>query len=149
MSIKIIGLNQYIRPKLIEDKSKDWVLNGKGNSFYQYIIDRYNGSPTNSAIINSYIDLMLGNGLDSKERNLSNWIKVRQVLSKQDLRKLISDFVIFNECAFHVVKAKDGKNLGAIYHMPYSYIFIKEGFHTLLFVINYAIGLAQTMSSEL
>jgi len=118
MSIKIVSLNQYIRPKLVENKSKNWVLNGKNNEFYQYIIDRYNGSPTNSAVLNSYIDLMLGNGLASKNNNISSWIKVKQVLSNADLRKLISDFIIFNECAFHIVKAKNGKDLAAIYHIP-------------------------------
>lgn len=118
MSIKIIGLNQYIRPKVVENKSKNWVLNGKNNEFYDYIIDRYNGSPTNSAIINSYIDLIIGNGLAYKGNGLAGYTKVKQVLSNSDLRKLISDFVLFNECAFHVVKAKNNKDLGAIYHMP-------------------------------
>lgn len=118
MSINIIALNQYIRPKLVENKSKNWVLNGPNNSFYKYVIDRYNGSPTNSAIINSYISLMIGNGLDYKGNNISNWIKVVQVLSNKDLRRLISDFVIFNECAFHVRKSKDSKNLSKINHIP-------------------------------
>ena len=118
MSIKVISLNQYIRPKVLENKSKNWVLNGKNNEFYDYIIDRYNGSPTNSAIINSYIDLIIGNGLAYKGNGLSGFTKVKQVLSNSDLRKLISDFILFNECAFHVVKAKNGKDLGAIYHMP-------------------------------
>lgn len=118
MSINIVALNQYIRPKLVENKAKNWVLNGDNNKFYQYIIDRYNGSPTNSAIINSYIDLMLGNGLFYKNSNLQDWVKLQQILSKKDLRKLISDFVIFNECAFHVIKSKDGKNITGIYHLP-------------------------------
>lgn len=118
MSIKLINLNQYIRPKLVENKSKDWVLNGQNNSFYQYVIDRFNGSPTNSAIINAYVDLMYGNGLNYKNSQLQNWVKLQQVLSKKDLRKLISDFILFGECVFHVVKAKNGKDLGAIYHLP-------------------------------
>lgn len=118
MSIKLINLNQYIRPKLVENKAKEWVLNGQNNSFYQYIIDRYNGSPTNSAIINAYTDLMIGNGLNYKNSQLKAWVKLMQVLSKRDLRRLISDFVLFGECVFHVVKSKDGKGLGAIYHLP-------------------------------
>jgi hypothetical protein len=118
MSIKIIQLNQYIRPKLTENKSKNWVLNGKNNEFYDYVIGRYNGSPTNAAIINAYIDMFIGNGLAPKHNNVSGWVKLKQVLSNTDLRRLVSDFVIFNECMFDVVKAKNGKDLGAIYHVP-------------------------------
>jgi hypothetical protein len=118
MSIKIIQLNQYIRPKLTENKSKNWVLNGKNNEFYDYVIGRYNGSPTNAAIINAYIDMFIGNGLAPKHNNVNGWVKLKQVLSNTDLRRLVSDFVIFNECMFDVVKAKNGKDLGAIYHVP-------------------------------
>jgi len=61
--IRLIQLNNYIRPKLEENKGRNWVLNGKNNSFYKYIIDRYNGSSTHSAIINSYIDMVYGRGI--------------------------------------------------------------------------------------
>lgn len=118
MSIKLISMNQYIRPKLVENKSKNWVLNGQNNSFYSYVVDRFNGSPTNSAILSTYIDLMIGNGLNYKNSQLSAWVKLKQVLSKNDLRRLITDFIIFGECSFHIVKAKNGKDLAAIYHLP-------------------------------
>ena len=119
-NIKLIQLNSYIRPKLEENKSKNWVLNGKNNSFYQYIIDRYNGSPTNAAIINSYVDLFYGNGIGAKNArtNINDWIKFNTILSKKELRKLISDFILFNECSFQVGKAKNKKDLSYIYHLP-------------------------------
>ena len=119
-NIKLIQLNSYIRPKLEENKSKNWVLNGKNNSFYQYIIDRYNGSPTNAAIINSYFDLFYGNGIGAKNArtNINDWIKFNTILSKKELRKLISDFILFNECSFQVGKAKNKKDLSYIYHLP-------------------------------
>ena len=59
MDIKLITLSNYVRPAIVENKSRNWVLNGKNNEFYDYIIDRHNGSPTNSSINNSYIDLIL------------------------------------------------------------------------------------------
>lgn len=118
-AIRLIQLNQYIRPKLDENKSKNWVLNGKNNEFYDYIINRYNGSPTNSAIINSVIDLFYGNGLDYKNKaNTSDWIKLKKILNHKELKKLISDFVIFNECAFQVGKNKTKKDINYIYHLP-------------------------------
>jgi len=76
-SIEVLQLSNYVRPDVVENTSKDWVLNGKNNSFYQYIIDRQNGSPTNSSINNSYIDLIYGRGLGFKNGNVGvqDWAK--------------------------------------------------------------------------
>lgn len=116
--IRLVQLSNYVRPKLEENKSKNWVLNGKNNSFYQYVIDRFNGSPTNAAIISSYIDLIYGRGLSARNKNLTAWINFKVILSKKDLRKIIADFELFGEASMQVVRAKNGKDLGAIYHLP-------------------------------
>ncbi len=116
--IRLVQLSNYVRPKLEENKSKNWVLNGKNNSFYQYVIDRYNGSPTNAAIISSYIDLIYGRGLSARNKNLTAWINLQVILSKKELRKIIADFVLFGEASMQVTKSINGKDLGAIYHLP-------------------------------
>ena len=100
--VRLIQLNSYIRPKLEENKSKNWVLNGKNNEFYTYIIDRYNGSPTNAAIINSYIDLIYGGGLTSKDQ--VGLDKLNEVLKPKELRKIIADFELFGEASFQLLK---------------------------------------------
>jgi len=118
--ITLIQMNNYIRPKIEENKSKNWVLNGKNNSFYQYLIDRYNGSPTNSAIINSYINMIYGGGLGAynANTNTADWLKLNVILKAVDLRKVISDFVIFNEFSWQVIRAKNGKDLASLKHLP-------------------------------
>lgn len=118
--IRLIQLNNYVRPKLEENKSKNWVLNGRNNSFYQYLIDRKNGSPTNSAIIQSYVDLIYGKGLSATNAfsNTQDWIRLKMILKSSELRKIISDFVLFNEFSLQVVKAKNKKDLGSILHLP-------------------------------
>jgi len=116
--IRLLQLSNYVRPKLEENKSKNWVLNGKQNSFYQYVIDRFNGSPTNSAIIDSYCNLIYGSGLRSKNVNTSAWINFVSIFSSKELRKIISDFELFGEASIQVIKSKDKKSLGAIYHIP-------------------------------
>ena len=114
-------MSNYVRPKLVENKSKDWVLNGRNNSFYQYIIDRYNGSVTNSAIINSYVDLIIGRGLvpqgKSSNETAQNWVEFKQLLSKKDLRKIVSDFELFGEASMQIIK-KRGGGLSSINHIP-------------------------------
>ena len=117
-NIRLIQLNNYIRPKVEENKSKNWVTNGRNNSFYQYIIDRYNGSPTNATIINSYINLMYGNGLAYKGNGTEEWVKVVSIFPKKELRKVLADFVIFGEASLQIIKTKDKKGIANIYHLP-------------------------------
>jgi len=116
--IRLLQLSNYVRPKLEENKAKNWVLNGKNNSFYQYVIDRFNGSPTNSAIIDSYCNLIYGNGLRSRNTNTSAWINFMAILNPKETRKIISDFELFGEASFQVIKTKDRKNISSIYHIP-------------------------------
>jgi len=118
--IRLIQLNNYIRPKVEENKAKNWVLNGKNNSFYYYLIDRFNGSPTNSAIINSYVDMIYGKGIGAKNAftNTSDWLRFKVIMKDDDVRRIVSDFTLFNEFSAQVIKAKNKKDLGAIKHLP-------------------------------
>lgn len=102
--LQIINLSNYIRPEIKEVAGKKWVLNGDKNSFYQVIIDAYNGSPTNSAIIDSYSQFIYGKGLTSKDkvRKPSEWAAVISLMSKKDLRKICKDFEMFGESSLEV-----------------------------------------------
>jgi len=95
--LQIINLSNYIRPEIKEVSGKKWVLNGDKNSFYQTIIDAYNGSPTNSAIIDSYSQFIYGKGLNSngKTKKPSEWAAIMSLVSKKDLRKICKDFEMF------------------------------------------------------
>lgn len=120
--IRLVQLSNYVRPSLEENKSKDWVLNGRNNCFYQYIIDRYNGSPTNSAINKSYMDMIYGKGLATYDQNASQWIKLVTILKKKDVKKIVSDFQLFGEASFQVIKAKNRKKLATIAHIPKQFV---------------------------
>lgn len=102
--LQILNLSNYIRPEIKEVSGKKWVLNGKNNEFYQTIIDAYNGSPTNSAIIDSYSQFIYGKGLTSKDKNTkpSEWAAIISLVSKKDLRKICKDFEMFGEAAVEV-----------------------------------------------
>jgi hypothetical protein len=61
-NIEVLNLNNYITPvvdiilvKVYHQWSKQWL--------FKYIKDRYNGSPTNAGIINSYVNYIIGEGL--------------------------------------------------------------------------------------
>ena len=48
--IHILNLNSYEAPKVYEERNEEFVSIGENNDYYQYVIDRYIGSPTNHAI---------------------------------------------------------------------------------------------------
>jgi len=108
--IRVFQLNNYVRPKLQENKSKGWVLNGRNNSFYQDLIDRKKGSPTHSTILNSFNNLLYGNGISAKnvQNNMSDFLKFKTILSNKDLRRIIADFNLYGEASMFVVKDKKG-----------------------------------------
>jgi hypothetical protein len=102
--LQVINLSNYIRPEIKEVAGKKWVLNGEKNSFYQTIIDAYNGSPTNSAVIDSYSQFIYGKGLTSKDKakKPSEWAAIMSLLSKKDLRKICKDFEMFGEASIEL-----------------------------------------------
>jgi len=118
--IRLIQLNSFNRPEVEELKTKGYVLNGRNNEYYKYIIDRYNGSVTNATIINSYIDLTYGKGIGARNArtNPKDWLRFKTILKDKDIRKMIADFTVFNEFSFQVIKAKNKKDLGSILHLP-------------------------------
>ena len=121
MDIKLITLSSYTRPAIQEDKSNDWVLNGKDNNFYDYIIKRNNGSPTNSSVNKSYVTLAYGRGLgftnNVSDTVVNDWALLQSILRPRELRKIVQDAQIFGEFSFQVIKNKDG-SLNSLVHLP-------------------------------
>jgi len=117
--IKLITLTSYSRPPLMEDKSRDWVMNGRNNEYYNYIVDRNNGSPTNSSINQSYSTLIYGKGLRTSSGSIGaeNWGRLQTILRPRELRKMVADFQVFGEFSFEVIETKGGE-LHSLTHIP-------------------------------
>jgi hypothetical protein len=115
----ILKFSNYVKPKPKENKSRDWVLNGDKNSFYQYIIDRKNGSPTNGAIIKGKSNLIYGKGLSARatKDNTSNRAFLRKILKPSEVRKMVEDFATFGEFSFDIIETRGGE-LSSITHLP-------------------------------
>lgn len=113
--ISIIQLNSYVKPEVKEVTGKDWVLNGRNNSFFEDIIDRYNGSPTNAAIINGYSEMIYGKGLTSIDKS------VLALFPSKEVRKICNDFELFGSAAFQVIYSKGKgalRRITGVYHIP-------------------------------
>ena len=69
-NFSIVNLSNYNSPKIREVKNKDYVSYGEDNNYFSYLIDRYNGSPTNNAVINGISAMIYGKGLDATDSNV-------------------------------------------------------------------------------
>ena len=120
MDAKIINLTSHETAIFEPTKEKNWILNGKKNEGYDYVIDRYKYSPTNSAIIDSYANYIFGKGLGAKytAETSQQWANIRGILSNTELRKICLDFALFEESAIEIILGKSGNNITSIYHLP-------------------------------
>lgn len=118
ITLDVIQLSNYVRPEVKEVSNKNYVMNGTKNEFYTYIIERYNGSPTNRAIIDSYAKFIYGKGLTSKQQTnrAVQFAQVLTILDKKNLRNICQDYAMFSEDALEIIY-KGGK-LQKIKHVP-------------------------------
>ncbi len=100
----IIQLSNYVKPKVFENVNEEWVLNGYNNSFFQYIIDRYNGSPTNAALVDAYIDRIYGKGLSvlNPVQNAAQYAALLSILKPREVKKIVSDFKLFGSAVMQI-----------------------------------------------
>ena len=119
-NIRIVNLSTYTTPQVKEYRDKDWVAYGESNNYFQYLIDRYNGSATNNAIINGISELIYGKGLDATDssRKPEAYAQMKSLFSKDCLRKVTADLKMMGQCAFQVIYSKDHTRVTEVYHMP-------------------------------
>jgi hypothetical protein len=119
-NIRFVNLSNYTTPEVKEYRDKDWVAYGESNNYFQYLIDRYNGSATNNAIINGISELIYGKGLDATDssRKPEAYAQMKSLFSKDCLRKVTADLKMMGQCAFQVIYSKDHTRVTEVFHMP-------------------------------
>lgn len=99
INIESIQLSRYKAPEVEINLSSQYILNGVDNSYYKYIKDCYDNSPTNASIINTLANYIVGEGLiDSKTGD-----EIKKILSKSDLRLLILDYKTYGGFAVEIL----------------------------------------------
>ena len=118
--IHALTLSNYVSPTIEEKKNKAFVTYGDKNSYFQYLIDRYNGSPTNNAVINGISEMIYGKGLDATDSNKKPdaYAQAITLLHKDCLRKLCADLKLFGQCSMQVIYSKDKKKIARVEHIP-------------------------------
>ena len=115
-----INLANFNSPVIDEVKGKEWITYGADNNYYQYLIDRYNGSPTNSAIVNAVSQMIYGKGLDATDssRKPNQYAQMKSLFSNDAVRKLVYDLKLMGQCAIQVIYSKNRSSIAQIEHFP-------------------------------
>jgi hypothetical protein len=113
-------MNSYVKPEIKEVANKGWVEYGEDNGYFQYLIDRYNGSPTNNAIINGIIDMVYGKGLGATDaaQKPDEYAMMMSLFSKQTVSRVCSDFKMMGNAAFQVIYNQDHSKIVKVEHIP-------------------------------
>ena len=90
-NLHIINLSSYNKPKITEDKKRDWVNYGEDNDYYSYLIKLFTNSTTNNAIINGVSQMIYGKGLDALDSSTKTeeYAALRSIFHDKCLQKII------------------------------------------------------------
>ena len=119
-NIRIVNLASHTTPAVVEDNRKEWVAYGEDNNYFQFLIDRYNGSATNNAIINGMTELIYGKGLYATDasRKPDEFAMMKSLFSRQCMRKITFDLKAMGQAAMQVIYNKDKTKIVQVEHMP-------------------------------
>jgi hypothetical protein len=118
--LSIVNLSTYTSPAVKEVRGKDFIEYGEDNNYFQYLIDRYNGSPTNNAIINGVSEMIYGKGLDATNSNKkpNEYAQMMSLFTKDCTRKLCYDLKLMGQCAIQIIYSKNRTKIVQIEHIP-------------------------------
>ena len=119
-NVKFVQLSSYTSPVVSENARKGWVEYGDDNDYFNYLINRYNGSPTNNAVISGVIDMVFGKGIDATDsaKNPQGYLQLKKLIKDEELKKVINDYYMLGNGAFQVIYNKDKSKIVEVYHMP-------------------------------
>ena len=118
--VSFVNLSTYTSPQIVESKSKEWVEFGADNNYFQFLIDRFNGSATNNACVNGISQMIYGKGLDATDsaKKPESYARMISLFKKDVVRQLSYDLKLTGQCAIQVIYSKDKKTIAKVEHLP-------------------------------
>ena len=115
-----VNLSTYTSPEVKEVNGADWIEYGADNNYFQFLIDRYNGSPTNNAAINGISQAIYGKGLNATDSNRkpNEYAQMVSLFRKDVVRRACYDLKLMGQCAIQVIYNKDRSKIVQLEHMP-------------------------------
>ena len=129
-NISVIHLAEYNLPTITEQNNKDWIQFGDDNLYPQYLLELYNGSSINNAIIKGVSSMIYGEGLDATDRQESDakkesWLALNSLLHnspKDTLKCLAFDLKLFGMCYVNTIWNRPRTKIVEVRHIPAQYI---------------------------
>jgi uncharacterized protein YfkK (UPF0435 family) len=129
-NISVIHLAEYNLPTITEVNNKDWIQFGSDNLYPQYLLELYNGSSINNAIIKGVSSMIYGEGLDATDRQESDakkesWLALSSLLHnspKDTLKCLAFDLKLFGMCYVNTIWNRPRTKIVEVRHIPAQYI---------------------------
>ena len=118
--LRIVNLSSYTSPTVKEVRNREWVAYGDDNNSFQYLIDLYNGSPTNNACVTAISEMIYGKGLDSTDSNRKpdQYAQMVSLFNHDCVRKVAYDLKLMGQCALQVIYSKDRSKIVKLEHIP-------------------------------
>ena len=118
--INLVQMASYTTPKIEENPAREWVEYGRDNNYYQFLIDRFNGSAVNNAIITGIGEMIYGQGLDATDADKRplDYAKMKLIFRDEDIRKVSLDLKLLGQAAFNVVWNKGKTEIKKAIHLP-------------------------------
>ena len=122
-SVRLVNLSGYQSPEVIEDDRKDWVLytcGTDGQDYFESLIEKYLGSPTNAGCINGITEMIYGRGLDATDsaENPEMYARMKMLLRPTCMRKLVNDYKLLGQGALQVIYNKAKTKIVQVRHFP-------------------------------
>ena len=129
-NISVIHLAEYNLPTITEVNNKEWIQFGSDNLYPQYLLELYNGSSINNAIIKGVSSMIYGEGLDATDRDESDakkesWLALNSLLHnspKDTLKCLAFDLKLFGMCYVNTIWNRPRTKIVEFRHIPAQYI---------------------------
>ena len=120
MKVNFLQLSTYTTPEVKEVSNQEWIQYGGDNNYFQFLIDRYNGSATNNALINGISQMIVGRYLDATDSNRkpAEYAQMKSMLSEDMQMKLASDLKLMGQCAMQVIYTQDRSRIAQVEHVP-------------------------------
>ena len=120
MKVNFLQLSTYTTPEVREVNNQDWIQYGADNNYFQFLIDRYNGSATNNALINGISQMIVGRYLDATDssRKPNEYAEMKSMISEDMQMKLASDLKLMGQCAIQVIYSQDRLRIAQVEHVP-------------------------------
>ena len=119
-NVRMLNLSGYEAPKVEEVVGKEWISYGENNDYFDSLIERYLGSPTNSRCINGIVDMIAGRGLECTDSEVlpEQHAKMKLLLKKREVKRVAHDYKMLGQAAVQLIYNKSKTKIVKVVHHP-------------------------------